>query len=68
MVSSDGSVFLKGTRYFPNLTQEPPRDFVDKVNIMSGAKSRTFEGQRETYDAVATPLDEMQQVPDGQQA
>src|SRR6185437_12559662 len=39
--SSDGhDVFLEGMKYFPDWRSDAPRDFVDEVDIETGAKKR----------------------------
>lgn len=58
MVSSDGAVFLSGTQYHPEYAQNAPRDFVDKVDIKTGQKTRIFEGAREAAEDVGTALDD----------
>ena len=58
MVSSDGGVFLQGTQYFRDFVANPPREFVDKIDLKSGAKSRVLEGPKDMYEAVSTSLDD----------
>jgi len=58
IVSSDGSVFLSGTQYFSNYTQNAPRDFVDKVAIRTGQKARVFEGATDATDDFVAALDD----------
>ena len=58
MLSRDSAVFMRGTRYFRDYLEEPPREFVDKVDIRTGVKTRIFEGGKDWYDAVGTPLDD----------
>jgi dipeptidyl aminopeptidase/acylaminoacyl peptidase len=58
MISSDGAVFLSGTQYHRDFLANPPRVFVDKVDIRSGQKTRVFEGARDVLETVAAPLDD----------
>jgi len=45
-VSSDGSsVFLSGTKYFEDRERNAPQQFVDRVDIRTGAKSRIYEAE-----------------------
>lgn len=57
-VSSDGSVFLAGTQFFPNYLQNAPRAFIDRVNIKTGAKTRLFTGAPDAVETVAAALDD----------
>ena len=58
MLSSDSAVFLRGTQYFRDFLQNPPRDFVDRVDIRTGQKTRLFEGAKDAFETVAAPLDD----------
>lgn len=58
MMSPDGAVFLEGVQYFPDHLHHPPREFIDKVDINSGAKTRVFEGATNVSESVVAPLDE----------
>ncbi|MCX5766446.1 MAG: prolyl oligopeptidase family serine peptidase [Gemmatimonadetes bacterium] len=58
MVSSDGAVFLQGTQYFRDYLASAPREFVDKVDIKTGTKTRIFEGAKDAYEAVGAALDD----------
>jgi dipeptidyl aminopeptidase/acylaminoacyl peptidase len=58
MVSSDGAVYLRGTRYHRNFLQEPPREFVDKVDIATARTTRIFEGARDALETVTAALDD----------
>lgn len=44
VVTSTGEVFLKGTQYSRDFVANPPRDFLDKVEIATGKKGRVFQG------------------------
>jgi dipeptidyl aminopeptidase/acylaminoacyl peptidase len=58
-VSSDGrSVFLEGTKYFPDWTHDAPHNFVDKVDFETGQKTRLFEGKANVSEEVVAPLDD----------
>ncbi|HEX8944548.1 MAG TPA: hypothetical protein VF785_15525, partial [Gemmatimonadaceae bacterium] len=58
-IGSDGkSVFLEGTKYSPDWTKNAPRNFVDKVDLESGQKTRLFEGSGEVTETVVAPLDD----------
>ena len=57
--SSDGRfVFLSGTQYFENPIEEAPRPFVDRVEILSGAKERIFQSDPDVFETVNTALDD----------
>jgi len=58
VVSADGSVFLKGTQYSRDYLKNPPRDFLDKVEIATGKKSRVYEGATDVAETMGTLLDD----------
>jgi dipeptidyl aminopeptidase/acylaminoacyl peptidase len=58
MMTSDSAVFLRGTQYFRDFLQNAPREFVDRVDIRTGTKTRVFEGARDASESVGTPLDD----------
>jgi dipeptidyl aminopeptidase/acylaminoacyl peptidase len=59
LVGSDNkTVYLEGTKYFPDWTKAAPHSFVDKVDIESGQKTRVFEGKGDVAEAVVAPLDD----------
>lgn len=58
MMSSDSAVFLRGTQYAKDFLASPPREFVDKVDIRSGRKTRIFEGPADAWETITTPLDD----------
>jgi len=58
MVSPDGAVFLEGIQYSPDPLHHPPREFVDKVDLNTGAKTRVFEAVTNVSESVVAPLDE----------
>ena len=43
VVTGAGEVFLKGTQYSRDYLANPPKDFLDKVEMASGKKTRVFE-------------------------
>lgn len=58
-LSADGkSVYLEGTKYYADWTRQAPHNFVDKVDIETGAKTRLFEGKGELDEDVVAPLDD----------
>ena len=58
LVGSDNkTVYLEGTKYFPNWTTTAPHNFVDKVDFESGQKVRLFEGNGNVTETVVAPLD-----------
>ncbi len=58
-VSSDGkSVYLEGTRYFHDWQAEAPHNFVDRVDIETGTKTRLFESKADVDETVVAPLDD----------
>jgi len=59
LVSTDGRyVYLEGTRYNKNWLQNAPRNFVEKVEIRTGAKSTLFESATDMVETVGAPLDD----------
>ena len=58
MVSTDGAVFLVGTQYHPDYLRNPPRSFVDRVEIKTGAKTRIFNGAADAVETVNAALDD----------
>jgi dipeptidyl aminopeptidase/acylaminoacyl peptidase len=58
MMSGDGSVYLSGTQYSPNYLESAPRNFVDKVAIKTGAKTRVFFGAAGATESVTAVLDD----------
>jgi dipeptidyl aminopeptidase/acylaminoacyl peptidase len=58
MLATDSSVFLRGTQYFRDYLQTAPREFVDKVDIRNGTKTRVFEGAKDAFESVGAPLDD----------
>lgn len=59
LVSSDGkSVFLTGTRYARDPRATAPRTFIDKVDLLTGEKSRVFESDTAVFESNAVPVDD----------
>ena len=58
MLGTDSSVYLRGTQYFRDFLQNPPRDFVDKVDLRTSNKTRVFQSPPDAVETVATPLDD----------
>jgi dipeptidyl aminopeptidase/acylaminoacyl peptidase len=58
MLGSDSAVYLRGTQYFRDFLQNPPREFVDRVDIRTGTKTRVFEGARDAFESVGSALDD----------
>lgn len=58
LISSDSAVYLSGTRYYRDFLHNPPRAFVDRVVITTGAKSRIFESAADLAETVTAPLDD----------
>mgnify|MGYP001565731705 CR=1 FL=1 len=57
-VSAGGEVFLKGTTYSRDFLKTPPRDFLDKVEISTGKKTRVFEAATDVAESMGTLLDD----------
>ena len=59
LIASDGkSVFLEGTKYFPDWAKSAPHNFVDRVDFETGQKTRVFEGNGSVFEDVVAPLDD----------
>jgi len=58
VVSADGNVFLKGTQYSRDYLKNPPKDFLDKVEIATGKKTRVYEGATDVAESMGTLLDD----------
>ncbi len=58
MVSANGAAYLQGTQYFPDYLQRAPREFVDRVEIRTGAKTRVFESATDKAESVVAALDD----------
>jgi len=59
-LSSDGgSVFLQGTLYSKKPLEDGPQEFIDRVEIETGKKTRVYEGEAgDTYENVVAALDD----------
>jgi dipeptidyl aminopeptidase/acylaminoacyl peptidase len=59
LMGTDGkTVFLEGTKYFPEWTTQAPHSFVDKVDFETGQKTRLFESKGDLAEDVVAPLDD----------
>lgn len=59
MSSDGGSVFLSGTKYYENPDEHAPRQFVDRVVLASGEKTRVYEGENNgVSERIGTILDD----------
>ena len=58
MLSSDGAVYLSGTRYQRNYLENAPQGFVDRVVLATGAKTRVFEAAPGATESVSIALDD----------
>ncbi len=55
--------YLQGVQYSPDALKNPPRPFVDRIEIRTGTKTRVFQSAPDVYETVAVPVDaEFQQV------
>lgn len=58
MESADGAIYLQGTRYHPDYEANPPQQFVDRLVMATGQKTRLFESPTDAYETVVEPLDD----------
>ena len=58
LASSDGSVYLSGVQYSRSFLENAPRNFIDKIVIATGAKSRVFESAPGMTETLSAPLDD----------
>jgi dipeptidyl aminopeptidase/acylaminoacyl peptidase len=58
MLGSDSAVYLRGTQYFRDFLQNAPREFVDRVDIRNGTKTRIFEGSKDAFESIGAALDD----------
>lgn len=49
-------VFLDGTQYFENYSENAPRPFIDKFEIRTGEKERIFQSSEDHYENVTAVL------------
>ncbi|MDZ7807877.1 MAG: prolyl oligopeptidase family serine peptidase [Gracilimonas sp.] len=56
--SESNYVFLEGTQYYEDFTENAPRPFVDKFEIRTGEKERIFQSSEDHYENVTAVLDE----------
>ena len=58
-LSSDGGhVYLQGTQYNEKFLENPPRAFIDKVEIRTGTKTRVYEAPTDVFERVVTTVDD----------
>ncbi len=58
VVTAAGEVFLKGTQYSRDFLANPPKDFLDKVEMATGKKTRVFEGTADAAESLGAMLDD----------
>ena len=58
VVTAAGEVFLKGTQYSRDFLANPPKDFLDKVEMATGKKTRVFEGATDVAESLGALLDD----------
>jgi len=59
VVTGAGEVFLKGTQYARDYLTNSPKDFLDKVEIATGKKTRAFEAaNKDITESLGTLLDD----------
>lgn len=58
LVSREGAVYLQGTQYFRDYLERAPREFVDRIDIRTGTKTRIVEGAADVAEAIGVPLDD----------
>lgn len=52
----DKKVYLSGTQYYENYSEQAPRPFLDRIDIQSGDKERIFESASDIYEEVEAML------------
>ncbi|MHB8837551.1 MAG: prolyl oligopeptidase family serine peptidase [Gemmatimonadaceae bacterium] len=59
VVTAAGEVFLKGTQYSRDYLANPPKDFLDKVEMATGKKTRVFEAAaKDVAESLGSLLDD----------
>jgi dipeptidyl aminopeptidase/acylaminoacyl peptidase len=58
VVTAAGEVFLKGTQYSRDYLANAPKDFLDKVEMATGKKTRVFEGATDVAESLGALLDD----------
>jgi dipeptidyl aminopeptidase/acylaminoacyl peptidase len=58
MVSPDGAVYLMGTQFSPSYLENAPHEFIDRVDIKTGQKTRIFDAARDAVETVTAALDD----------
>lgn len=58
-LSPDGEyVYLRGTEYFEDFTEQAPRPFIDRIHIRQGESERIFQSAEDVYEQVTAILDD----------
>jgi len=58
VITAAGEVFLKGTQYNRDYLANAPREFLDKVEMASGKKTRVFDGAKDAAETLGALLDD----------
>ena len=58
MSSDTQHVYLEGTQYFKDYLERAPRQFIDKVEIRTGTKTRVYEAPSDVREAVLATVDD----------
>jgi dienelactone hydrolase len=58
VVTAADEVFLKGTQYSRDYLKTPPRDFLDKIEIATGKKTRVYDAATDVAESMGTLLDD----------
>ncbi len=59
VMTASGEVFLKGTQYSRDYLANPPKDFLDKVEMATGKKTRVFDAaNKDITESLGALLDD----------
>lgn len=58
MSSDSQHVYLQGTQYFEKYLESAPRQFIDKVAIRTGEKTRIYEAPTDVHETVLATVDD----------
>ena len=58
LLSPDGGVYFSGTRYAKDHLRNPPRAFLDRYDVETGAKTRLYEAAGDASETVIAALDD----------
>jgi dipeptidyl aminopeptidase/acylaminoacyl peptidase len=58
MSSDNAAVYLSGTKYFADPAKDAPRNFVDRLDVRTGNKTRIFESDGQIWETVTEVLDD----------